>query len=130
MSEIDPITGMPEVPPGYFWRVWVGQDNSFNYYDTISVQLRKHEPRWWSKNRSVLVSCKEAWARSSNETEGPIHGYPRYWPMDPDTIHENIRRFAFDVYAQHEEELIYHQRWTESKAKLKAIVGDYPPKKL
>lgn len=93
-TEIDPDTGMPVVPEGYFWRVKPGQ-----MYAVI-VELRR---KWfWG-----FTHCVE-------DTLGD------------DLSEDGIRNLAAYVLNKWEQRAIQKREREE----IRALFGDYPPKKL
>jgi len=99
---IDPMTGMPAVPNGYFWRVRpVGSEPKWAYY--VYVELRK---------KQIIGSTQLARAMADQaDVYGP-------------TLADAVKVTAERVYREN------FARRTVPTPEYVGILGDYPPKSL
>ncbi|MEG2778200.1 MAG: hypothetical protein RR905_02810 [Aurantimicrobium sp.] len=111
---IDPATGLPELPEGHFWRVSQG-----DY--CVRLEIRKHRKRFGTKLvirgrvRSIRTEGEE---RYLSRAVGEISA--------EDFTPEAIFYSAHDVLAEWRTRDAAIHRYEKNKA----LLGDYPPKKL
>jgi hypothetical protein len=126
--EINPATGLPDVPDGYFWRVkhyWV----EYHTAPTLWVQLRKRAPWPLWPTRSVLVASRETDAEDETQKVW-IRGYWRWALADPESVPENVAHLAALVWRDQRVSVEQEAARTALVRALDEVAGDYPPKVL
>jgi hypothetical protein len=113
-AEIDPDTGLPVLPEGFFWRV-DGPTSFYGHPDKPMVRLMRTVEyqdsrvtipgRWpWSKGVLAVLTRDDS---------------VLFKPLPDEFTKEHIRKAAVAIW----------DRWQVVKAR-EALVGDYPPKRL
>lgn len=75
--EIDPNTGLPEVPEGFFFRV---AKTGFGYWQ---VQLRRRRRGWFSKNEESATHVNERPINRRWILDGAAYVITKYRERDP-----------------------------------------------
>ena len=128
MIRIDPQTGLPRLPDGYFWRV-----------DTSGVQIRKIFVTPWSSYRRHETNYDMPWTVYKVETrEVDTFRYGFFGRKIPykrvEYRHVGSYMVEFksviiepDSILEECQQLLEYWEQTEKR---RALYGDYPPKKL
>jgi hypothetical protein len=131
MIVIDPATGMPALPPTYFWRVTTSPPMGYDRWPTVSIQLRKRKnPFLWMQNRSSLVSSLSYACEDQDKKLWTADGYYYHPALTTEQTKKLVQNAATNIYRAHEQALQDNENERVLKATLETIVGDYPPKKL
>ena len=97
---IDPNTGLPELPEGYFFRVHESYAGSKHHYVTVYRKVEKRSFFFWTRTVDQKQIFSQLVFNGLNE--------------------RSIRTAAQECMIQ----------WAEWKAGNPDLLGDYPPKKL
>lgn len=117
---IDPNTGLPELPEGYFWRVGHPKEYvyGFTFEDTSKLAVRL---MWEQPDREVED-------KRNKIVQKLVPRPKRYEPQDPLTVDAQECKGTSDRAILDAANVIM-KRW-KAKAKMHSKLGDYPPKKL
>lgn len=127
-QNIDPKTGLPEIPSGWYWRVEHSEDlfGRVIGYDepAVRVTLIQHVPKWYRKNRFI-------------RHESVTRRLRVYEPLDPATKRtrpeaypQMIRLAAAQVMENRKKSSIAEVKNNKANDVIKKYVGTYPPKEL
>lgn len=138
---IDPRTGLPEVPEGYFWRVtksgfeWShGWGRYWEPHPLLTVDLRKRDPKRWyhrsETSHSVQSIDLAIYTDESYQRDGHPWSEPK-WRDHSDEDYQNIiRNAAIKLYERNQASLEQAAIRERTRAAVAKIMGDYPPKKV
>lgn len=134
---IDPKTGLPEVPEGYFWRVTKSGFEWSEYrepHPLLTVDLRKRDPKRWyhrsEPSHSVQSVNLSIYTDKMYTRDGFYYPEPK-WRDHSDEDYQNIiRNAAVKLYERNQVSLEQAAIRERTRAAVAKIVGDYPPKKI
>lgn len=129
MSNIDPLTGLPELPEGYFWQVshpliydYPGFRSLKSDRSRLRVSLRKtRESKKVTKEfrgKNWFTRVLFAWEKVEQETEGEVTDI--LFSRDCKGVHPQAILNAANVIMK---------EWRKEQETAK-LVGVYPPKRL
>ena len=107
MNDIDSTTGLPELPEGYFWRVF-RNGGMFDIYPM--VQIRERYKGMFGREKSRPAGIGDTLTTHS------------YGPRTGESVKENIIRLSESLYEEFQDQC--------SRAQEPDYSGDYPPKKF
>lgn len=112
---IDPNTGLPQLPEGQYWKVEI--DEVFEEPFVILMRRRK----WWTSAQVHSVPVLSGWDDPNEKYLDRVRD-----TASPEFNDENIRRSAqrlLDILEMQENE-------REARQKNSRLLGDYPPNKV
>lgn len=115
--KIDETTGLPELPEGYFWRVYGQVDDGDYWYQgqlCITLQEQYMRKRLWRKDVEDTRTIRKAFLSKKTYEEVKRQG------STDDSI---VRGLARGIMLDEKDKL-------EWETFTKKYVGDYPPNKL
>lgn len=134
MSDIDPTTGLPELPEGYRWRVHINH-SPYEYWPHLSISLEKKGLLFWSTKASYTYYL--GWEKPTYDyqlgiktVEVTARGVCKYFLVEPSEYAQLIREQTEQVLDEYESNLVldaWHEKYSAAR---KILVGKYPPKKL
>lgn len=135
---IDPKTGLPEVPEGYFWRVTESGFEWGEFYreprPLLTVDLRKRDPKRWyhrsAPSHSVQSIDLAIYTDESYQRDGYSWSEPK-WRDHSDEDYQNIiGNAAVKLYERNQVSLEQAAIRERTRTAVAKIVGDYPPKRI
>lgn len=112
---ISPSTGLPGLPARYFWKIIrtnaYDRPNDKGEYLNVAVYKREH---WWKK-----ALCVDAQPVSDEDY------YRKEWPSPEDILYT-----AKKLYSTLETTIAREKKRADNDARMNALAGKYPPKKL
>lgn len=118
-----PLTGLPHLPDGYFWRIT--QDKPYDYSNVTypNIEIRR---RTWVSSRFVVWSwfyTPDDIRKYANLVENALSNASHAVDKVDDLTPETIRATAVELRAE-------FQKIRDRKVRTAELMGDYPPKKL
>jgi hypothetical protein len=138
VTETDLYTGLPKLPPGYFWSV---EAEGFKYSGiyhaprpAVRVSLMKAgEARRFRKPRHATISYLyfELYdAQLTYKPAGAAYSEYEWLDVDEEALRTFIRETAEQVYEQYRIALEQEEIQSRVKSAMNNLVGDYPPKSI